>query len=359
MTARKLLGAGGGEGSGRLAMRRESIWASHSGKKSVSTVSAKPGRGMVNANGVEGFTSSAAAFIANPNAFRPVHLYPPQYALHASFTPAHMPLPVHLGIQTYYKPDSRMKDGEMFAPHDENARITAIQNIVKVAGHGNASAGHRKKMTNLREHLATVANLSTHPQLATVLAATHPAQANAVDTLFDQDQQATVFDGFVLGEFHSNIFGPSSDINTAKTFDEMVQARLSGQTVEALEELPSLQQADRAWESVLAKMDSAVAVTESATSTLSNSNTPALSIADAVSEVETLLASLGLGVSAGTVSSASSFIRRTSTRRVGRIEQMAFRPMRVTMSGADVQMDQMVWMDSVKRKRQKKISKHK
>lgn len=351
MTARKLLGAGGGDGSGRLAMRRESILASHVGKKSVSPISTKSNR---HATTTDGFSSSAAAFIANPNAFRPVHLYQPQYALHASFTPAHMPLPVHLGIQTYYKPDSRMKDGAMFTANEEKTRTTAINNIVKVAAH-DKSRTHRKRMTNVREHLATVANLSTNPALAASLSATHPLQAKPAET-FDQEEQPTLFDGF-----YSNAFGPSSEFNRSTTFDEMVGARLGqdghGGGMAAQKELTPLQQADRAWDKVLAQMDSAITAGRVAAPARTISN---LSISDAVSEVESLLGELGLGnASTGSSSSASSFLRRTSTRRVGRIEQMAFRPSRVSMIGADVQIDQVAWMDSVKRKRKKKISKHK
>ncbi|KAJ9099254.1 hypothetical protein QFC21_004135 [Naganishia friedmannii] len=349
MNARKLLGAGGGDGSGRLAMRRESILASHVGRKSVSQISTKSNR-HADSNG--GFPSSAAAFIANPNAFRPVHLYQPQYALHASFTPAHMPLPVHLGIQTYYKPDSRMKDAAMFTANEEKTRATAINNIVKVAKHDKSSRAHRKRMTNLREHLATVANLSTNPELAASLSATHPLQTKPAET-FDQEEQPTLFDGF-----YSNAFGPSSEFNRSTTFDEMVSARLGHDGNVAGKELTPLQQADRAWDKVLAQMDNAIAASTAVPA--SSRTTSDLSISDAVSEVESLLGQLGLGnATTNSTTSASSFLRRPSTRRVGRIEQMAFRPSRVSMIGADVQIDQVAWMDSVKRKRKKKISKHK
>ncbi|KAJ9124732.1 hypothetical protein QFC24_003100 [Naganishia onofrii] len=350
MNARKLLGAGGGDGGGRLAMRRESILASHVGRKSISQISTKSNR---HADSTDGFSSSAAAFIANPNAFRPVHLYQPQYALHASFTPAHMPLPVHLGIQTYYKPDSRMKDAAMFTASEEKTRALAINNIVKVAKHDKSSRAHRKRMTNLREHLATVANLSTNPALAASLSATHPLQTKPAET-FDQEEQPALFDGF-----YSNTFGPSSEFNRSTTFDEMVSARLGHDGKVAGKALTPSQQADRAWDNVIAQMDSAIAAGNPDVS--ASNRTPAdLSISEAVSEVESLLGQLGLGnATTDSTSSASSFLRRPSTRRVGRIEQMAFRPSRVSMIGADVQIDQVAWMDSVKRKRKKKISKHK
>lgn len=325
MTARKLLGA---EGSGRLAMRRESLSSRRPTKPARSTTAA------------EGFTSPTAAYIANPHSFRPVHLYAPQYALHASFTPAHMPLPVHLGIQTYYKADSRMEGGEMFGERDEGARRKAIGNLQKVAG--NKEGGFRKRMTNLREHLATVANFSTHPQLASLLTTPLPPP-----TTTHEHEPTAVFDGFTLGEFHNSAFGPTTDSNTSRTFDEMVHSRLGGQSV-AGEGTP-MQEADRAWEAVLGKMDAAVEPVKT-----QKPAEPTLSISDAVSEVESLLASLGLAKR-----TAKSFIRRSSTRRGGRIEQMALRPMRVTSIGADVSLDQVAWMDSVKRKRQKKISKHK
>ncbi|KAJ9116401.1 hypothetical protein QFC22_004843 [Naganishia vaughanmartiniae] len=350
MNARKLLGAGGSDGSGRLAMRRESILASHVGKKSVSSISTKQNR---HADTTDGLSSSAAAFIANPHAFRPVHLYQPQYALHASFTPAHMPLPVHLGIQTYYKPDSRMKDAAMFTANEEKTRVTAINNIVKVAQHDKTSRAHRKRMTNLREHLATVANLSTNPELAASLSATHPSQTKPAET-FDQEEQSTLFDGF-----YSNAFGPSSEFSRSTTFDEMVSARLGHNGHAKAKELTPLQQADRAWDKVLAQMDSAVAA-GSPEVPAPRRTTSDLSISEAVSEVESLLGQLGLGnVTIDSTTPASSFLRRPSMRRVGRIEQMAFRPSRVSMIGADVQIDQVAWMDSVKRKRKKKISKHK
>lgn len=352
MNARKLLGAGGVDGSGRLAMRREHIWAAHHGRKAVG----KTGRGS--SERAEGFTSAAAAFIADPNAFRPVHLYQPQFALHASFTPAHMPLPVHLGIQTYFKPDKRMRDAAMFAPNDEAKRVKAVENIVKVAEHGNTTTNvHRKRMTNLREHLATVANFSTHPDLADLLDP-NPTQAKLIEIAFDNAQdQTTVFDGFVLDGFYANDFGPTSEFNRTTTFDEMVQVRLNGQTAEPTAELSPLQQADLAWETVLEKMKAATSPPPLASAAKTTPEEQTLTLTTAVSEVESLLASLGLSPS--TASSGSSFIRGTSSRRMGRVAQRAFRPSRVSLVGVDLMIDEIVWMDSVKRKRQKKISKHK
>lgn len=264
-----------------------------------------------------------------------------------------MPLPVHLGIQTYYKPDSRMKDAAMFTASEEKTRALAINNIVKVAKHDKSSRAHRKRMTNLREHLATVANLSTNPALAASLSATHPLQTKPAVT-FDQEEQPALFDGF-----YSNTFGPSSEFNRSTTFDEMVNARLGHDGNVAGKALTPSQQADRAWDNVIAQMDSAIAAGNPDIS--ASNRTPAdLSISEAVSEVESLLGQLGLGnATTDSTSPASSFLRRPSTRRVGRIEQMAFRPSRVSMIGADVQIDQVAWMDSVKRKRKKKISKHK
>lgn len=170
MNARKALGAAGVDGSGRLAMRRESMYASARGKSTIhgsssnnSSSSSKPV-----------YTSAAAAYIANPtSSFRPVHLYPPQYALHASFTPSHMPLPVHLGIQTYLKPDSRSGDaGSLFERTREgHARERAVNNLRVVARGG--TERYRRGMTGLREHLATIANLSTDPSLAALLPVGH------------------------------------------------------------------------------------------------------------------------------------------------------------------------------------------
>lgn len=345
-------------------MRRESIWAeahAHQGRKAVS---AKSGRGSISGERAEGFTSSAAAFIADPHAFRPVHLYQPQFALHASFTPAHMPLPVHLGIQTYFKPDTRMADAEMFAPNDETKRLKAVENIVKVASHGNASTTHRKRMTNLREHLATVANFSTHPHLASLLES-NPSAANAksAESSFEAaaHDPTVVFEGFALEEFHPNDFGPSSEFNRTTTFDEMVQARLNGRAAtdkskNGTASLSPVQEADLAWETVLDKM-SAAATPSASTKAAPESS---LTLATAVSEVESLLSRLGLAPSTAPGSTGGrSFIRGTSSRRMGRVAQRAFRPSRVSLVGVDLQMDEMAWMDSVKRKRQKKISKHK
>ncbi|KAI5450650.1 hypothetical protein NCC49_002908 [Naganishia albida] len=335
MTARKLLGA---EGSGRLAMRRESM----SSRRPGATRPAPP-----RATG-RGFTSPAAAYIANPSAFRPVHLYAPQYALHASFTPSHMPLPVHLGVQTYYKPDQRYAadadaDADVFAPRDEGVRRKAVRNVIKVA--------ERKGISNLREHLATVANFSTHPSLASLLHTPLPtATADAHDA---EEPTAAAYDGFTLGDFTPTaLFGGTADHPSARPFAELVHARLgAGAGAGAAGRPAQAQTADEAWETVLSRMSAAQSTPSPspASTTMCKESTPE-EITDAVAQVTALLARL-----IGTSAPRTAFLRRASTPRTGRITRMARR----RPSGADVALDQVAWMDSVKRKRQKKISKHK
>lgn len=341
MTARKLLGA---EGSGRLAMRRESM----SSRRPGATRPVPP-----RATG-RGFTSPAAAYIANPSAFRPVHLYAPQYALHASFTPSHMPLPVHLGVQTYYKPDQRYAAdadadaNDVFAPRDEGVRRKAVRNVIKVA--------ERKGISNVREHLATVANFSTHPSLASLLHTPLPtATADAHDA---EEPTAAAYDGFTLGDFTPTaLFGGTADHPSARPFAELVHARL-GAGAGAGGRPAQVQTADEAWETVLSRMSAAQSTPSPspASTTMRKESTPE-EITDAVAQVTALLARL-----TGTSAPRTAFLRRASTPRTGRITRMARRPagpLRVTSIGADVALDQVAWMDSVKRKRQKKISKHK
>lgn len=182
----------------------------------------------------------------------------------------------------------------------------------------------------MREHLATVANLSTDPSLAALLPI------------------GTSYDAAAADENLSNIpaaFGPSLEFGHGTTFDEMVRRRLEG----GKEGLSALQQADRAWEVILRQMDAAI--------TPPREEHHHEAISTAVKDVESLLARLAAGLRS---SRTPSFIRASSTRRPSRVAVRAIRRSRVSAVGAEiVAFEQRVGMDSVKRKRQKKISKHK
>ncbi|GHJ90399.1 hypothetical protein NliqN6_6801 [Naganishia liquefaciens] len=343
MNARKALGAKGVDGcsSGRLAIRRASMWASMQRKGAAKATQQHQQEPAVS---TPTYTSSAAAYIANPSAFRPVHLYLPQYALHSSFTPPHMPLPVHLGIQTYLKPDPtpHMAD-DLFTSVQAKQRDRAVENLVKVSTHD--APRHKKGITALREHLATVANLSTAPQLAASLpAGTWPSGSD-----MEHDDE---------GLLHPHAtFGPSSEFGRGATFDEMVRRRLTGAKDMHAHVLSPMQQADNAWETVLQKMHAVQATTTtSTTTTTTRGESSETDITTAVTAVESLLSRLGLGSHGG---KSSSFRRGTSTRRLGRLSTRGAKGARMSAIGRDVAWEEMVWMDSVKRKRQKKISKHK
>lgn len=250
-----------------------------------------------------------------------------------------MPLPVHLGVQTYYKPDQRYAaDADVFALRDEGVRRKAVRNVIKVA--------ESKGISNVREHLATVANFSTHPSLASLL---HTPLPTATADAHHGEEPTAAYDGFTLGDFTpAALFGSTADHPSARPFAELVHARLgagAGRPAQA-------QTADEAWETVLSRMSAAQSTPSPspASTTMRKESTPE-EITDAVAQVTALLARL-----TGTSAPRTAFLRRASTPRTGRITRMSRRP---RPAGADVALDQVAWMDSVKRKRQKKISKHK
>jgi hypothetical protein len=141
-------------GRGRKGRRS---WASASSSRGIS--SAGEGKTMnvpfIAGHSIEGFT--------------PVHLYPVQAALHLSFTPSHLPLPINLGARMYTTApsfdSSPFKTDTLFKPPPQPSPVSELSRTSD-----NALGDHQSVLSALSHpvnihHLGSTAAASMLPNL--------------------------------------------------------------------------------------------------------------------------------------------------------------------------------------------------
>ncbi len=288
---------------------------------------------------IPGVDYTASEHIRDPTAFKPIEIGQSSFNLHTALTPSHMPLPLTLGTHHYTNP--RMSySGEFYK--------VPFSTVISKNVHRLGKSRKTSKWTVVEQHL-NIHTMFSHPELVE----------------------------FLGGAVKPINYGTASSADAAPAeHDTMAPPRLVSDSRSAM-----IEQADASWEATVQKMESGLRKFDGKEEIAVNAageaaNAEALDAA--VSEVNDLLKSMSFKER-----SASPFtLRARENRRLAAIghqshgESSLFsknwktgRGMVVSMGRTADEAMQMgviggedfdvVDMDSVQRKRRKKISKHK
>lgn len=243
------------------------------------------------------------------HAFKPIHLYPGQIALHTSFTPPHMPLPVHLGTLRYkstkYNTDGRNNTDDLFSPQPPMNPVPFLRQL----------QGTNEFPTSVLTEHTGIRIMFNNPTHTGHLLPEHSGNST----------RASLYKSLR----HDN----TSDLGVEVDFNRLMahNASIAGES----------------WNQVLSAMNAA-------------STIPSANESNSKSDIDSAVVELNMLLERMDMEDIKDDIRRSSGGRRGQVTFHRRGKMMRMVTRREVEVDdEDVALDSVKRKRKKKISKHK
>ncbi|WWC85225.1 uncharacterized protein L201_000084 [Kwoniella dendrophila CBS 6074] len=274
---------------------------------------------MINAEEIEDYSNSSAApyttsskrlLFTHPkpssnhiNEFKPIHLYPEQFKLHYTFTNPNYPLPLNLGTSIYTlprkTPSSKLNVEDIFDKPLPPNPVNALKRKSKV-------------QNGLNDHMRVLSNLS------------HPSLLHHLGGHIDP--------------------WSTSPLSSNLQYDN--ELNLSNQLSNKLNEMKETN--DNSWNQVLAKLEGKQMkeIKHESKMDVEKVEKKDANLSEVVDGLNSVLSKLGL--------SSSSSCTTTSNSRGRKNVSVLCQEEEIDLLG-----EQGIFLDSVKRKRKKKISKHK